>query len=256
SSYYFRLSLVNSGGVTGVFRVSAVDQNGEAVPLTDPRGGPPGAYLDFIVNPYGGVDWSGDDLGLSDPTKPYVIKGRNAPSHATGRLRAFGKLNARRPGDPSLAPPDGPPEYREPCSGQTCINHVVPGASRYLTPQGARWKTSLSIYNPSQSPRGIGLTYSYTPTSLQPPEKTATAFLIVGPGKTATIPGVGAVCCDDVVAQLFATPENHLADETNGTAGIVRIQHFADAETTSSPLIISSRNYDDQPAGTVGSQLM
>src|SRR5262249_34488308 len=79
---------------------------------------------------------------------------------------------------------------------------------------------------------------------------------IVGPGKTATIPGVGAVCCDDVVAQLFATPENHLADETNGTAGIVRIQHFADAETTSSPLIISSRNYDDQPAGTVGSQLM
>jgi hypothetical protein len=144
--------------------------------------------------------------------------------------------------------PDGPPEFREPCAGnQSCVNYVVPGASRYPTPAGAQWKTGLTIYNPSTQTRGIGLTYSYSPTSLQPPEQTAQGFYILGPGKL--------VFWDDIVAEVFATADNHLAEPTNGTAGVVRIQHFGDPDTTTAPLLISARNYDDQPTGTVGSQL-
>lgn len=253
SSYYFRLSLVNSAGVTGVFRVTAVDQNGDAVTLTDPRpGGTPSSFLDFIVNPYGGVDWSGDDLGLNDPSKRYVLKVRKAPGFTTGRPMAFARLNDRRTGDPSLVTPDGPPESREPCvasqpAGQQCVFYVVPGASRYLTPAGARWKTGISIYNPSSQVRGIGLIYGYSPTSLQPPEQVASWFYLLGPGKL--------VFWDDIVAQVFATPDNHLADLLNGTAGVLRVQHFVDSETSTSPLLVAARNYDDQPSGTVGSQL-
>jgi hypothetical protein len=259
SSYYFRLSLVNSAGITGVFRVTAVDQDGNPVTMNDPRpGGLPDRHLDFIVNPYGGVDWSGDDLGLNDPSKRYVVNVRKAPGYTTGRPLAFAKLNDRATGDPSLVTADSPPEYREPCAGnQSCVNYVLPGVSRYRTPQGANWKTSISIYNPAEQTRGIGLTYSYEPTSLAPPERTETRFVMVC-GTEQRVPGcVGPLAFwDDVVAQLFANSENHLADSNNGNAGILRIQHFTDVETTSAPLQISARNYDDQPRGTVGSELL
>src|SRR5262249_61758503 len=98
-----------------------------------------------------------------------------------------------------LVTPDTPPAVSDPCSGgQSCVNYIVPGARRYLTPQGAHWKTTLTVYNPSGQTRGVGLTYLYSPTSLQPPETTASQFLIIGPGQLAQIPGQpGTVCCDD-----------------------------------------------------------
>ncbi len=249
SAYDFRLSLFNSVGLAGMFRLTVLDQDGNPVTMKDPReGGAPATYLDFAIGPYQGVDWSSDDLGLNDPTKRYVLKARKAPGFTTGRLLPFAALRDRITRDEMVIAPDGPPEFREPCAGsQSCVNYVVPGASRYPTPAGAQWKTGLTIYNPSTMTRGIGLTYSYSPTSLQPPEQTAQGFYILGPGKL--------VFWDDIVAQVFATPDNHLAELTNGTAGVVRIQHFADPETTTAPLLISARNYDDQPTGTVGSQL-
>ena len=258
SQYYFRLSLVNSAGLAGSFRITAVDQGGNPVTMTDPRlGGAPASFLDFPIGPYQGVDWSGDDLGLNDPSKRYVVKAGRTPNYSTGQLMAFVKLDDRLTGDPTLVSPGTPPAILDSCSGgQSCVNYIVPGARRYLTPSGAHWKTSLTVYNPSGQTRGVSLTYLYSPTSLLPPEKTAGQFLIVGPGQLAQVPGLpGTVCCDDAVAQLFATPANNLDSFATDSAGLIILQHFQDAETSTAPLIILSRTYDDEPTGTVGSQM-
>jgi hypothetical protein len=258
SEYYFRLSLVNSAGLAGSFHITAWDQVGNPVTMKDPRaGGAPAGALDFAIGPYQGVDWSGDDLGLNDPSKRYIVKATRTQGFSTGELLAFVKLNDRQTGDPTLITPDTPPAVTDPCSGgQSCVNYIVPGARRYLTPQGAHWKTTLTVYNPSGQTRGVGLTYLYSPTSLLPPEKTASQFLIVGPGQLAQVPGLpGTVCCDDAIAQLFATPANGLDNFATDSAGLIILQHFEDNETSTAPLIILSRTYDDEPTGTVGSQL-
>ena len=218
--------------------------------ITDPRNGTPSSYVDFPIGPYQAVDWSNDSLGLNDPAKRYVLKARRAPDSTTGRLIAAAASRDRFTRDQVLITSDAPPELRENCSSSTlqqCVNYIVPGASRFQSPSGAHWRTGLSIYNPSQTSRGIGLEYRYQDTSLANAEKLVTGFAIVGPGKLAY--------WDDVVAQVFCAADATLADPENGTAGVLKVQHFADGETTTSPLIISARNYDDQPAGTVGSQL-
>jgi hypothetical protein len=258
ASYDFRMSLFNSVGISGMFRISAVDQDGNTVTtLKDPLTGVPGSYVDFGIGPYQAVDWSSDDLGLSDPTKRYVLKASKTPGFTTGLLLPLVTMRDRVTRDQVIVTSDGPPEYREPCAGnQNCVNYIVAGASRYPTPDGGRWKTSISIYNPSTQTRGLLLTYTYTTTDLLAAEKVASSFIVIAPGKLAAVPGLqGVVCCDDVVSELFATQDNHLADLLNGTFGILRVQHFVDGETSTSPLLISARNYDDQPTGTYGSQL-
>ena len=246
--YYFRLTLFNSASTGGAFRVSAVDDRGVPVTLLDPRtGSPSNGGVDFAIGPYQAIDWDNGSLGLNDPTRRYVLKARRTTS--TGRLVASAAVRDRLTRDQVLVTSDAPPEFRENCLGSPgpCVNYILPGASRFLGATGARWRTGLSIFNSSLSRRGVGLEYHYQDTSLSTPEQIAKSFVFMDPGQLLFL--------DDVVAQLFATAGNNLADPNNGTAGVLKIVHFADPETSSAPLIISARNYDDQPTGTVGSQL-
>jgi hypothetical protein len=246
--FYFRLTLFNSASTGGIFRVSAVDDRGVPVTLLDPRTGTfANGGVDFSIGPYGAVDWDNGSLGLNDPARRYVLKARRTTS--TGRLVASSAVRDRLTRDQVLVTSDAPPVFQETCVGSPgpCVNFVVPGASRFLGSTGARWRTGLSIFNSSLGRRGVGVEYHYQDTALLTPEQVVKNFLFMDPGQL--------VFFDDVVAQVFATVGNNLADPSNGTAGVLRIVHYVDGETSTAPLIIAARNYDDQPTGTVGSQL-
>lgn len=248
ASYYFRLTLFNSASTGGTFRVSAVDDRGVPVTLLDPRTGNfASGGVDFAIGPYQAVDWSNDSFGMNDPARRYVVKARRTSS--TGRLIASAAVRDRLTRDQVLVTSEPPPEFKENCVGSPgqCVNYVVPGASRFQSSTGAHWRTGLSIFNSSLSRRGVSLEYRYQDTALATPERVASGFVFMDPGQL--------VFYDDVVAQVFASAGNNLADPDNGTAGVLRITHYVDGDTSTAPLIISARNYDDQPTGTVGSQL-
>lgn len=247
--YYFRLTLFNSAATGGTFRISAVDDRGVPVTLLDPRTGvlSTGGGVDFAIGPYQAIDWDNLALGMGDPARRYVLKAH--PTTATGHLVASAAVRDRLTRDQVLVTSDAPPAFQENCVGSPgpCVNYIVPGASRFQSATGARWRTGLSIFNSSLSKRGVALEYHYQDTALATPEQVAKYFVFLDPGQLAF--------WDDVVAQTFATVGNNLADPNNGTAGVLKIIHFVDPETSTAPLIISARNYDDQPTGTVGSQL-
>ncbi|MGH9365863.1 MAG: PKD domain-containing protein [Thermoanaerobaculia bacterium] len=250
ASYYFRMTLFNSSSTGGLFRVSAVDEQGNPVTMLDPRNGVPAGAVDFPIGPYQAADLSNDSLGLNDPTKRYVLKTSRTPGSTNGRLLASAAVRDRLTRDQVLVTSDAPPELRENCAPgntQQCVFYIVPGGSRFQSGSGAVWRTGLSIYNPSSNLRGLGFEYRYKDTSLQMPEKVVKNFRTIGPGKL--------LFWDDVVGQVFGEVDASLGDPANGTAGILRVQHFADGETSTQPLLLTGRNYDDQPTGTVGSQL-
>jgi len=58
---------------------------------------------------------------------------------------------------------------------------------------------------------------------------------------------------DDVVTALLAKDKS--VDLSGSSAGVLHIYYPSDADSTAKPLIIGSRNYDDEPTGTSGSQL-
>jgi PKD repeat protein len=248
ASYYFRLTLFNSAATGGTFRISAVDDRGVAVTLLDPNTKVPSSGVDFPIGPYQAIDWDNDSLGLNDPARRYVVKAHRTSS--AGQLVASAAARDRFTRDQVLVTSDSPPAFQQNCLGspQQCVNYVLPGASRFQSGTGAIWRTGLSIYNSaSLTKRGVAIEYHYQDTALQTPEQVALGFVFLDPGQL--------LFWDDVVAQVFATVGNNLADPANGTAGILKIIHFADGETNTAPLIMSARNYDDQPTGTVGTEL-
>jgi hypothetical protein len=58
---------------------------------------------------------------------------------------------------------------------------------------------------------------------------------------------------DDVIGTLMS--QDASVNLTGSNSGILRIYYPEDAESATRPLIIGSRNYDDQTTGTAGSQL-
>ena len=68
----------------------------------------------------------------------------------------------------------------------------------------------------------------------------------------STIPAGKLLGADDIVAVLAARDTR--VDLSGSSAGILRIFYPEDDESATRPLIIGSRNYNDDPTGTAGSQ--
>jgi hypothetical protein len=234
--YRFGVTLFNAAGATGTFRLSALDEGGSAILISDGAGGTV-AYRDFTVRPYQQIYLKNDDLGLNDPIKRYVLKGqRTSP---TGTLLASGTALDRLTNDFIQVTDDSQASAAE----AGIVSYWVAGASRYDTTYGAHWRTDLRIYNRGSSSRNLYFDYT---------------FLSGGNERVAhvsqvSIPAGQLLTYDDVIGTLMS--QDTSVDLTGSNSGILRIYYPEDAESASRPLIIGSRNYDDQTTGTAGSQL-
>jgi hypothetical protein len=126
------------------------------------------------------------------------------------------------------------------------ISYYVAGVS-HLDTSRAQWRTDLRIFNKSTSARSLGFEYYFTKGTGSPEQKAQIVNI--------QIPGNGLLTYDDVVDSLMK--QDTATDLTGDTAGMLRILHFEDSDSTTNPLVISSRNYDDPSDGfgTAGTQL-
>jgi hypothetical protein len=124
------------------------------------------------------------------------------------------------------------------------VNYWVAGVSRYDSTYGAHWRTDLRIYNRGSHARNLYFEYTFSGDGLN--EKVARVNQVpIAAGELLTY--------DDVVAALLAKDKS--VDLSGSSAGVLRVYCPEDSESATRPLIIGSRNYDDQTTGTAGSQL-
>jgi hypothetical protein len=234
--YRFGVTLYNAAGSTGTFRLSAVDEGGSAVLISDGLGGQV-AYRDFTVRPYQQIYLKSDDIGLNDVNKRYVLKGqRTSP---TGTLLAFGTALDRQTNDFIQITDDSQASPAE--SG--IVSYWVAGVSRYDTTYGAHWRTDLRIYNRGSMSRNLYFEYTFLSGGTE--HVARVSQVSIGPAELLTY--------DDVIATLMS--QDTSVNLTGSNSGFLRIYYPEDAESSTRPLIIGSRNFDDQTTGTAGSQL-
>jgi hypothetical protein len=125
------------------------------------------------------------------------------------------------------------------------VVHEIPASSRFDSPSGAKWRTDLRILNRATTARNLRVEYQFA-EAIGAPQQSAEAEIQIAPNTMAT--------WDDVIVNLVdQDPDFDL--RALSTFGIVRIKYPSDNEVASAPLVISSRNYDDQPSGTSGTQI-
>jgi len=239
--YRFRVTLFNADSKTGTFRLTAYDQAGTQQYVKDASGALAG-FREFQIGPYQQAAPSDVDLGLDkDASKRYVLKASRKPNTSTGTLIASGTALDRKTSDLNQVNDDTPSALAE--SG--VISYYLSGVS-HLDTSRAQWRTDLRIYNKSASPRVLGFEYYFTKGTGSPEQKAQVV--------NVPIAANGLLTFDDVVDSLMK--QDTTADLTGDTAGMLRILHFEDADS-SNPLVISSRNYDDPSdgSGTAGTRL-
>jgi hypothetical protein len=128
------------------------------------------------------------------------------------------------------------------------VSYWIAGVSRYDSSYGAHWRTDLRIFNRGTQPRNLYFDYTFSKDST-----TEQVAKIGDTGNYVTILPGQLVTYDDVINSLMA--KDTRVDLTGSSAGILRIYYVGDGESATRPLIIGSRNYDDQPTGTAGTQL-
>ena len=236
--YRFGVTLFNASGSTGTFRLAAADEDGASILIQDPTGALV-AYQDFVVRPFQQAYLKNDDLGLTDPNKRYVFKA--SKTSGTGTLLAFGSALDRKTNDLVQITDDSQASIAE--SG--LVSYWVAAVSRFDSGSGARWRTDLRLFNRGQQARNLYFEYYFS--SSAGPEQTARVNQVrIAPGQLLTY--------DDVVGSLL-DQDTSVDLKSVSSAGVLRIYYAADADSASRPLMIGSRNYDDQPTGTAGSQL-
>jgi PKD repeat protein len=229
----FVVTLFNAGGSPGSFELAAADDQGVPVLILDGLDGSGNLVASRKVSnlaPYQQVYLRDRDLGLDDG-KHYVLKATSTK----GTLLAFGTALDRQTNDLVQITDDSQAAPAE----DGIVSYWVAGVSRYDSVYGAHWRTNLRIFNRGSKPRNLYFQYFESPDG-------GVTEHVVHLDKYPILAGqlLGA---DDVVSALGTDPGN--------TAGILRIYYPKDDESATHPLIISSRNYDDQPTGTAGSQL-
>jgi len=231
--YQFVVTLFNAGVTQSNFELRATDDQGAPVVILDDSGSPAAFRRFNNLAPYQQVDLKDSDLGLDDG-KHYVLKATTTK----GTLLAFGTALDRKTLDLEQISDDGQASPAE----DGIVSYWVAGVSRYDTSPGAHWRTDLRIFNRGSKARNLSFQYSYVSDGV---EHVAEVANPIAAGQLLTY--------DDVVAVLLARDER--VDLSGSNAGILRIFYPEDDESPTRPLIIGSRNYDDDPAGTVGSQL-
>jgi hypothetical protein len=235
------VTLFNADSKAGTFRLTAYDQANNPQFIKDATGQLVG-FREFRIGPYQQAAPNDEDLGLKDASIRYVLKASRAPNTSAGTIIAFGTNLDRKTSDLNQIADDTPSTVAE--SG--VINYYVAGVS-HLDTQRAQWRTDLRIFNKSSNQRTLGFEYYFTKGAGSPEQKAQVVSI--------AIPANGLLTFDDVVDSLMK--RDTATDLTGDTAGILRIFHFEDADSSSKPLVISMRNYDDPSdgSGTAGTAL-
>ncbi len=231
--YRFVVTLFNAAGSSGDFELRATDDQGVPVLILDGTGSRVASRKVSGLGPYQQVYLKDSDLGL-DNGKHYVLK-----ANATkGTLLAFGTALDRQTNDLVQISDDSQASPAE----QGIVSYWVAGVSRIDS--SAHWRTDLRIFNRGSKGRKIYFEYSYTSDGTT--EHVAHVDEVpIASGEQLTY--------DDVVGSLLTSDKS--VDLSGNSAGILRIYYPEDDESATRPLMIGSRNYNDQPTGTAGSQL-
>ena len=239
-NYRFKYKLYNSSGVGGYFRLQVFDETGAPVPILDGTGAPV-AFREFGIGPYQQFEGSAEELGLTDPTKRYVLKAEPISTGST--LIASAAVIDRKTTDQVQITDDMP----RPTPEEGNVVYHLPGVSRIDTGV-AHWRTSVSLLNSGSSSRGVLLSYLYTVGGTTGTNRLAEAFYTMEPGKLLSV---------DDIAELFPDVPDLTAPA--GTAGVLQISHPADADSSTLPVYVSARNFDDRRlalGGTAGTQIV
>jgi PKD repeat protein len=231
--YRFVVTLFNAGGSSGDFELKATDDQGVQVLILDATGSRVASRNFSGLGPYQQVYLKDSDLGL-DNGKHYVLK-----ANATkGTLLAFGTALDRKTNDLVQISDDSQASPAE----QGIVSYWVAGVSRLDS--SAHWRTDLRIFNRGSKARKIYFEYSYTSDGAT--EHVAHVNEIpIASGEQLTY--------DDVVGSLLSSDKT--VDLSGNSAGILRVYYAQDDESATRPIMIGSRNYNDQPTGTAGTQL-
>ena len=233
--YRFVVTLFNAGASQGNFALKATDDQGAQVLILDASGSRVASRKFNNLGPYQQVYLRDGDLGLDDG-KHYVL----TATSTKGTLLAFGTALDRKTLDLVQISDDS----QAPAAEDGIISYWVAGVSRYDTTYGAHWRTDLRIFNRGSRSRNLSFQYSYTSDGVT--EHVAeVANLPVAAGQLLNY--------DDVVSALMSRDTR--VDLSGSNAGILRVFYPQDDESATRPLVIGSRNYDDEPTGTAGSQL-
>jgi PKD repeat protein len=239
-SYRFNVQLFNASGEGGVFRLTAFGEDGAPLAI---RGGNESGALDLAVGAFQQTLLQSAELGLEDATKRYVLKA--SPVSGSSALIAAASALDRRNNDLVQVSDDTP---RISAAADSAIEYFIPGVGRIGRDEVAsdpHWRTDLNLYSNSSLPRD--LTFEYRYTDRNGVEQRVLAPVTIGPSRSMVL--------DDVVGTLLDgyTPAD-LKQEN--PLGVLRISYRAAADSTTAPLLIGGRIYDDRgPAGTAGMQL-
>jgi hypothetical protein len=232
--YRFVVTLFNAGAIQGNFELQATDDQGTPVVILDASGSLVASRKFNNLGPYQQVYLRDSDLGLEEG-KHYVLKA----TATKGTLLAFGTALDRKTLDLVQISDDSQASPAE----DGIVSYWVAGVSRYDSSYGAHWRTDLRVFNRGSKARNLSFQYSYISDGVE--HVAEVANLPISAGQLLTY--------DDVVTALLARDTR--VDLSGSNAGILRIFYPEDDESATRPLIIGSRNYDDEPTGTAGSQL-
>ncbi len=233
--YRFVVTLFNAGAIQGNFELRATDDQGIPVQILDASGSLVASRKFNGLGPYQQIYLKDSDLGLDDG-KYYVLKA----TATKGTLLAFGTALDKKTLDLVQISDDSQASPAE----DEIVSYRVAGVSRYDTTYGAHWRTDLRIFNRGSKPRNLSFQYSFTNDGVT--EHVAeVANRSIAAGQLLTY--------DDVIAALLANDKR--VDLSGNSGGILRIFYPEDDESATHPLVIGSRNYNDDPTGTAGSQL-
>jgi PKD repeat protein len=233
--YRFVVTLYNAGGTQGNFEIHATDDQGTPVQILDASSSRVAVRKFNNLGPFQQTYLRDSDLGLDDG-KHYVLKA----TATKGTLLAFGTVLDRKTLDLVQISDDSQASPAE----DGIVSYWVAGVSRYDTSYGAHWRTDLRIFNRGSESRNLTFQYFFTSDGFTQ-HVAEVANLSAAGGQLLTY--------DDVVAALMARDTR--VNLSGSNAGILRISYLEDDESATRPLVIGSRNYDDEPTGTAGSQL-
>ncbi len=244
-SYRFNVSLFNASSSSGFYQLTAFGDDGAPVSLLDETGASV-ATRQFPIGAFQQVLLQSGDLGLTDPAKRYVLKASPVSSSGGGLIAAASALD-RRNNDLVQVSDDTP---RITAAADALVDYFIPGVGRIGrddVADGPHWKTDLTLYSSSSVPRD--LTFEYRYTDGLGVEQRVLAPVTVGAGKS--------VILDDVVGSILARYAPSGVDlNTESTLGLLRISYRAATDSSTAPLLIGGRIYDDRGAsGTAGMQL-
>lgn len=119
-------------------------------------------------------------------------------------------------------------------------SYRLPGVVRAHGARGTVWRSDVVVFNPSDRPRAVTLSYSYRES-----RGSGRRTVVV---RSVSIPTRGTFEVDDFVKSWLGLSED---DRTDYTGSYLDVAPAA-GDLDSGPLLVLGRTYNDQPTGEVG----